>query len=188
MKKVYVTIMVGAISGLSLITMLNANQKKGKEQVWGYPFRGVSICVTPGQKTYELGEDMEISVVARNSGTDEVALVNNGGTLENFRAVLFDVNGQPVARSKTIEDLEAWRTRADNLPVVGSGRSPTRIRPGERSEREELLLLNKWFTIEQGGTYYLVVMRRIGSWEKGFAISNMAKINVAKAEKQQPSP
>lgn len=188
MKKVYVMIMVGATSALSLITMVRANQNKGKQEVWGYSSGGVSICVTPRQKTYEFGKDIEVPVVARNSGTEEVALVNDGGPLENLRAVLFDVNGQPVARSKTIEQLEASRSRTDNLPVAGSGRSPTRIKPGERSEREELVVLNSWFKIEHAGTYYLVVMRRVASWERGFAISNMAKINVVKAEEQQAAP
>lgn len=181
MQKVYTIIIVlGAISALCLIAMVDANEGKAEELVWGNPFKGVAISVRPSEKCFKLGQDMEILVSARNFAEDEVLIVREAGVWENFRAVLFDQDGRPVAKSKAVEEFEASIGKVSDLPISGSGRSPTRIKPGETSETQEVLRLNDWFKVDKEGTYFLVVMRQLWSWDKGFMISNMAKITIAK--------
>lgn len=180
MKTVNLIAILGILSGAHLILIGGASENKPEQPIWGNTFKGVAISVRPSNKRIKLDQDMEIGVFARNSGEDEVLLVNQGGVRENFRAVLFDQDGRPVAKSKAVEEFEASMGKVSDLPISGSGRSPTQIKPGETSERREVLQLKDWFEVNKAGTYYLVVMRRLWSWDKGFMISNMAKITITK--------
>ncbi|HOP79556.1 MAG TPA: hypothetical protein PLZ21_03220 [Armatimonadota bacterium] len=56
-------------------------------------------------------------------------------------------------------------------------RKTVEIEPGKVSTEEDVICLNDWFKIEEPGTYTLIVMRRIRSWD-GFPISNAVKIHI----------
>jgi hypothetical protein len=86
---------------------------------------------------------------------------------------LFSSDGRPAAKSKLAEESEA---------VIGepeeNARSITRIAPGQAIDGT--FNLNRWVKIDKEGTYYLVAMRRIWSWDSGFVISNLITIQVTK--------
>lgn len=176
MKTVNVIVMLGILSGAHLILTVGASEEKAEQLIWGNPFKGVAMSVRPRKSRSTLGQKIEISVLIKNAGEDEAVVFTTGGFLDNYRVALFDQEGRPVAKSKLAEEVEEYYGQEGGF----HRRRVTRIKPGETREGFQVFTLNEWFEIDKAGTYYLVVMRRLWSWDKGFMISNMAKITIAK--------
>jgi len=175
MKKGSVTIVVIALSVACLMGVPDASEQAREKPVWGNTFNGVALSVNPAKGQYNIGEPIEIMVLIKNFGEADATVFTVGGFLSNHRLALFEPNGVPVSKSEHAEQMEA---------SVGAGglttftRTETKIKPEEALP--ESFSLNDWFKLDNKGTYYLVVMRRLRSWDKGFVISNMAKILVVK--------
>jgi hypothetical protein len=89
------------------------------------------------------------------------------------------LDGRPVPKSKSVVELETLLGQQGMETTLR--RRVTRIKAGETTPGYKLFSLNEWFKIDKEGTYLLVVMRRLWSWDKGFLISNAAKINITKS-------
>ncbi len=153
-----------------------------EEPIWGNTFHDLAISVRPRKDRYTLGEDIEILVLTKNFGENEAHLRRKRGFFNNYRLELFDADGRPVAKSEYRAKREAL---IGQMPTGGmSGGSSMEIGPGRMASGYGSFSLNEWFKIEKEGTYSLVVMRPISSWDwdKGFLISNAAKIIITNSE------
>jgi len=145
------------------------------EPIWGNTFEDVAVSIHPGEIEYRLGTETEVPLLIKNLGGKEVRVLSTT-PFDSHKAALFDCKGRPVP----VTDL----ARVASLPFgkgKGSGRRSghvKRIKPGETIRRP--LRLDLWFRIDTEGTYKLVVMQRLWSWGDGFAVSNMATVNVKK--------
>ena len=175
MNRCCVTMLMVVVVGGFLMSRLDA-QDKEEESVWGPTLKGVAMSVRPRKSRSTLGQKIEISVLIKNAGEDEAVVFTTGGFLDNYRVALFDQEGRPVAKSKLAEEFEEYYGQEGGF----HRRRVTRSKPGETREGFQVFTLNEWFEIDKAGTYYLVVMRRLWSWDKGFMISNMAKITIVK--------
>lgn len=145
--------------------------------LWGSPLQGVSLSARSQQNSYKLGQDIEIRVYVRNLGDETALLLTEGTFLYNFRLALFGTDGKPVPKPDSVVELEAALAQQE---MLRTRRSVKRIAPGETKAGYEIISLNEWFTIDKEGSYFLVVMRRLWSWEKGFLISNVVNIKITK--------
>ena len=153
------------------------NQVTKKEPIWGSTFRDVAMSIRPEKSQYKLGEGIDIVITLKNFGKEVVELRGIRSIIRNYRFALFYPDGRPVPKTERFKQGEAY-IYIGKPPVVFSRRL-IRIEPGQTEPAG--FRLNNWFEIEKEGTYLLVVMRRIErSWEQGFLISNMAKINITK--------
>ena len=152
-----------------------------EEPIWGNTFHDLAISVRPRKDRYTLGEDIEILVLTKNFGENEAHLRLKRGFSHNFRLELFDADGRPVAKSEYRVKREAL---IGQMPTGRMSGSTMEISPGRMYSAYEVFSLNEWFKIEKEGTYSLVVMRAISSWDwdKGFLISNAAKIIISNSE------
>jgi len=167
--------------GAYLTTVRAAEETKAKELIWGWGFNGVAISVNPEKSRYRMGEEIQVLVTIRNLGEEEVMVVSTGGFIRNYRLALFDMKGWPAGKTKRMEEVEPYLARRPEIPVSSGG---TRLKPGEMFEHFQAFSLNEWIKIEKEGTYFLVVMRHLRSWDKGFMISNAAKIVITNGENQ----
>ncbi|MHB9024626.1 MAG: hypothetical protein ACYC7E_10695 [Armatimonadota bacterium] len=136
-------------------------------RIWGYPYVGIAVSVQPKKVQYTLGEKIEVTTYAKNVGTRSVPLVMDGS--EHLLA-LYTANGHPVPMTSAGEVTSALfgKKREARRRVVLT------LSPGKEIE-QRLFVLNNWFNITKAGTYYLVVMREV---ERGFAVSNLARISI----------
>jgi hypothetical protein len=151
-----------------------------KDRIYGNPFRGLAISIEPVKKQYEVGERIDISILFRNFGKEMARWSEiSGEPIRNYRFSLVDPNGRPLPKSSYAEDLEIstiGKRPQDIFSIRGDG-----IGPGVDVDMVIIttLRLDPYFKIEKEGTYFLVIMRRVTeSWEDGFLISNMTKINI----------
>lgn len=176
MSKLYIIIVVFLWVAPHAIDAEKAEALKKDEPVWGSTFQGMAISVRQTKERYAVGDKIEIVVVMKNFGETEASVLRVGDVAGNYRLALFDANGLPVAKREGAEAREA----AFGRPKAGS-RLLRKIEPGEMGPAYEELILNDWFKIEKKGTYFLIAMRRLWSWDKGFVISNMVKIKIAES-------
>lgn len=192
MKKVYMTITLVLLLGGYLMTVGYGDEEAteeaiwrhvlgDEEPIWGNTFQDLAISVSPRKDRYTLGEDIEILVLTKNFGENEAHLYRKRGFFNNFRLGLFDADGRPVAKSEYRAKLE---TSIGQVPTGYMSGSTMEIGPGRMASGYGSFSLNEWFKIEKEGTYSLVVMRAISSWDwdKGFLISNAAKIIITNSE------
>lgn len=179
----YILVLLIVLSTVYVIATVYGNDKASatnqvteKEPVWGSTFRDVAMSIRTDKSRYELGEGIGIVVTFKNFSDEPIKLCRFGGIIRNYRLALFYPDGRPVPKTEFAKREE---TVIGKPPVVFSRRS-IRIEPGQTEPAG--FGLKNWFQIDKEGTYLLVVMRRIErSWDKGFLISNMAKINITKS-------
>ena len=179
----YILVLLIVLSTVYVIATVYGNDKASatdqvtkKEPIWGSTFRDMAMSITPRESQYELGRTIEIIITLKNSGNEIVELHEIRSIIRNYRFALFYPDGQPVPKTERFKQGEAYIGKP---PVVFSRRL-IRIEPGQTEPAA--FSLKNWFQIDKEGTYLLVVMRRIErSWEQGFLISNMAKINITKS-------
>jgi len=176
MSKLYIIIVVFLWVAPHAIDAEKAEALKKDEPVWGSTFQGMAISVRQTKERYAVGDKIEIVVLMKNFGDTEASVLRVGDVAGNYRLALFDANGLPVAKREGAEAREA----AFGEPKIASRRL-IKIGPGEMGPAYEELILNDWFKIEKKGTYFLIAMRRLWSWDKGFVISNMVKIKIAES-------
>jgi hypothetical protein len=180
MKKIYMLVIPALLLGAHLTAVRAAEEKKARELIWGCEFKSVAISVNPKKSRYRMGEKIEVQVVIRNAGEEEVMVIYTGGFIQNYRLALFDIKGRPAGKTERAENFEASLGRKRDTPTSGTG---TRLNPGETFNQFQIL--NDWIKIEKDGTYFLVVMRKLKeSWDEGFMISNAAKIIITNSEDQ----
>ena len=143
-----------------------------EEHVYGNPFREMAMSIEPVKEQYRLGEPIEARVLIKNMGKTEIVLMGIRNSSLLYRLGLFFPDGRPVPTSEFMRKIEEnWGKRPSVMSLVHK-----EIQPGQTTA--SWFNLNALFDIEKPGTYHLVAMRRIESWDKGFMISNMVKINV----------
>jgi hypothetical protein len=163
----------------SILDQIEYNNFVYKDRVFGNPFRGLSMSIAPEKKEYEVGEEIEIRALFKNISQAEIELRQIGSGENDYRYGLYLPDGSPVPKSEYAENFEA---HFKERPPVISRRGGV-IKP--RDIIANIVLVGRYFKIEKEGIYFLVMMRRISeSWEDGFLISNMTKINIiSKKEK-----
>ena len=177
----YILVLLIVLSTVYVIATVYGNDKASttdqvtkKEPIWGSTFRDMAMSITPEEKQYELGQTISIIITLKNSGKEVVELHEIRSIIRNYRFALFYPDGRPVPKTERFKQGEAY-IYTGKPPVVYSRRL-IRIEPGQTEPAA--FSLKNWFQIDKEGTYLLVVMRRIErSWDKGFLISNMAKIS-----------
>ncbi|MBN1973599.1 MAG: hypothetical protein JW787_08160 [Sedimentisphaerales bacterium] len=156
-----------------------------KDRVFGNTFRGLAMSIAPEQDRYEIGDEIRISTLFKNFSEEEILLyLFSDNNQSDFMYALYFPDGSPAAKS---EYAKRFETNSDDklLPRRFSERDFS-FKP--REIHSFSIPVGRFFKIEKEGTYFLVMMRRItDSWEDGFMISNMTKINIVKkkTEKQE---
>lgn len=180
----YILVLLIVLSTVYVIATVYGNDKASatnqvaeKEPIWGSTFRDVAMSIRPEKSRYKLDEWIDIVITFKNFSDEPIELCNRSrGILRNYRFDLFYPDGRPVPKTELAKREEAYIGKP---PVRISGYT-IRIEPGQTASAG--FGLRRWLQIDKEGTYLLVVMRRIErSWDKGFLISNMAKINITKS-------
>lgn len=141
--------------------------------VWGAPYGGVAISVRPQAPRAVLGQEFDFDVLIKNV-SDAPMLLISSNPYRQYRMVLYDEDGRPVSRSEAVLDEERRAALPSNGAVFGYVK--TQLAPG--AEFKQLQFLTSWFAVDKPGTYSLVVMRQVGPWDQGFAVSNLAKFTL----------
>jgi hypothetical protein len=208
-KYILVTIVAAALVGGYLTVLSRAENQTPSQEMWGNPYNGVAISVSPTKSGYKLGEKIEVQVAIKNFGEEDARLLVENGEFGNYRLALYYPDGRPVAMSKQAEEAGFWGAppqletirfkepkkldssdkgsqpaaeaapKADEPPLV-TLRRMILVQPGKTAPQPETLTLDRWFKIDSEGTYLLVAMRRLTSWQHGFAISNAVRIQVTR--------
>lgn len=147
------------------------------EDIWGNSYRGVELAVRPDKNPYILGKDIILEVLARNVGTNTMELKEEGTVFRDFRAMLFTSEGKYLFPKK-------WQWKyfplSNNLgtpwPYFFKLKPGRVLKPGE--ETRYVVNLGEWYDITEAGTYYLLMMRRVTTWDNGFPVSNLVKLEV----------
>ena len=171
------SIVVLTVFGAQAISAGWAEEGKQENGIWGSPFQGLSISATPSRPGYSLGEQIDIRVRLKNTGQEPIDVLNSG-PLKTYRVAVFYADGRPVPKSKDLVEAEAWIGKPTEPGRVST--SINRLHPGEASPGFKVITLNPWFRLDEEGTYLVVVMYNLGSWEKGFAVSNLATFRVTR--------
>ena len=156
--------------------LMVAHADEPKEPVWGNSTNGIAIAVNCTKPQYVLGKEAEFIVAIKNVSNTAMNVIRSNPYAQ-YRMALFDQDGQPVAKSKIVIEEE------NRLPSQ-TGREGSRnildiVAPGRYLN--EMFNLLDWFNIDKAGRYQLVVMRQVdSSWDKGFAISNLAQVEITK--------
>jgi len=147
--------------------------------IWGNPFKGLSISARPSKPQYTLGEQIDVVLRRKNASQEPITLLDSG-PLETYGVAAFYPDGRPLPKSQQLREAEAW---------IGKPRKPSRtstwmkrLGPGEVSPGFIRITLNPWFKIDQEGTYLVLVMYNLGSWNKGFAVSNLVQFRITDGE------
>jgi hypothetical protein len=146
-----------------------------KDRIFGNPFCGLAISIAPIKDEYEIGEEIEISTLFKNFSKEELELrIDNG--IKDRQYVLYFSDGYPVPKSEFVEGYEASIKKPRSLPRTGSTQIYN-LKPRQILQFNDKV--SRFFKIEKEGTYYLIIMRGFArSWDDGFMISNMTKINI----------
>ena len=151
---------------------------------WGQPVQNVALSLRLAMKEddqstarteFDSASDIAVRLVATNLGPDTVLLKDLRGQFTSWRIALFDSRGIPVR--KTPAGLEQdWVASRNSMPMISG--SSYEVPPCE--ERVIFLRwLDKYFKIEQPGTYHLIMMRNIcESWNDGILISNLVEFRI----------
>lgn len=155
-----------------------------KEDVrWGLRTQGVALSVKTDQQEYQLGAYIQLAILVKNFGDKSTELLSVNGTARTYRVELFDDDGNSVG--KTPEGMAVDNGDIASGDSVIVSRSWRKLEPGEVAP--STFTLNRYVDIKKPGTYYLVIMRRLLSWDKGFLVSNMVKIHVVEAKPKKAS-
>jgi hypothetical protein len=157
-----------------------------KNRIFGNPFCGLAVSIEPKKAEYEIGENIEISILYKNFSKENLKLRIDryyGDTEDSSYAIYFP-DGNPVYKSELIEKYEANINKPLEFPRRGSDMLLD-LRPSQIYIFTNNI--SRYFKIEKEGTYSLVIMRNItGSWQDGFMISNMIKINIVSKKEKKP--
>ena len=164
---------------------IEADNNRYKDRIFGNSFCGLAMSIEPKKDVYEIGEDIEISIIVRNFSKEKQLLRWDRyyGDMEDYSYAMYFPDGNSVPNSELIEEYEANINKPHEFPRIGSGGlldfKPEQIYSFNNK-------INRYFKIEKEGTYFLVIMRNItGEWKDGFMISNMTKINIVKKKEEQ---
>jgi hypothetical protein len=157
---------------------IEAKNIRYKNRIFGNPFCGLAMSIEPKKAEYEIGENIEISILYRNFSKENNSLRwdRSYGDIEDCSYAMYFPDGNPVYKSELIEKYEANINKPLEFPRSGSNMLLD-LRP--RQIYTFTKNISRYFKIEKEGTYSLVIIRNItGSWQDGFMISNMTKINI----------
>jgi hypothetical protein len=135
-------------------------------------FMGALIVVKPMRDNYHLGAPMLVSISITNISKEEIRLVDTNPEEDDYHVSLYS-SGGTLVRSSTTES-QADRSTLGNA----KSRSILTIGPGQSVSKSPDL--RKSVHIETEGIYYLIVTRRILTWDSGFVVSDKVKIEVVK--------
>ena len=150
------------------------------ESVWGNPFKGAAISITPSMPEYTLGERIDLWLWFKNVGDKKVTLLYSGHR-HSCRVALFYADGRPVPESRPARQAEGTVT-SDFPPSLST--QMIRLGPGETEHGFQVITLNPLFKIDAEGTYRVLVMFCPRKWAEGFAISNLATFRVVGAKEK----
>jgi hypothetical protein len=129
-------------------------------------FKGALLLVNPSESPYRLGSPMPASITITNIGQADIHGVYTSFFEEDYRVSVYSADGRLLRSPATV------------LSDKPRSRSEFTIKPGE--SRSTTLDLTRLTHIDEGGTYYLTIARRIATWDSGFVVSDKIKINVVK--------
>ncbi|MBN1973601.1 MAG: hypothetical protein JW787_08170 [Sedimentisphaerales bacterium] len=153
---------------------------KYKERVFGNPFNGLAMSIALEKEQFEIGEEIEIQALFKNLTESEIYLRQLDDGARDIRYGLYFFDGSPVPKSEYAEKFEASLSE----PLQSYSLRGSFIKP--KAIVIYIVPISKYFNIEKEGTYFLVMMRRItDSWEDGFMISNMTRINIVKKKTEK---
>ncbi len=164
-------VLASTIAALSLAAESHAEDEEPEEDVWGSTFGGLALSVKPVKSESALGQSVVLRLTIRNCGDDSRTLIDTR-PYSDYRFLLFDAVGAPVAKSESARKREAAPKDIPRSGVV------IPLAPGE--EACLTFTLGNLFKIEKEGAYFLMIMRRLDSWDEGFVVSNLARIKIAK--------
>jgi hypothetical protein len=155
---------------------IEASNIRYKDRIFGNTFHDMAISIEPTKDEYEIGDEIEILCLFKNFSKKKQNLeFISDSTLFDYRYALYFYSGSPIQKSDYYKKIE------DNIGKTSSTISERGTQLRSQEIFSYLLKINQIFKIEKEGTYFLVIMRRIkNSWEAGFMISNMTKINIVK--------
>ena len=142
------------------------------EHVYGNSFREMAMSIDPAEEQYRLGGPIGIKVLIKNSGETGIVLQGISRSRSLYRLGLFFPDGRAVPTTEYMKKIEEnWGKPPSVCSILRK-----EVKPGQTTA--DWFDIYPIFDIKEPGTYHLVAMRRIESWDKGFMISNMVKINV----------
>ena len=53
---------------------IDADNERFKDRVFGNPFRGLAMSIAPLKAQYEISDDIEISILVKNFGQEQIIL------------------------------------------------------------------------------------------------------------------
>lgn len=149
-----------------------------KEMRWGNQVKDVALAVKPNKSEYEIGDDIQLEIFVKNFGKGKAEILTVGGREQSFRIELFDDEGTPVAKTSHAKKVDDDAEASTDISIPT--RSVAQLESGGESTTR--IMLNKYFDIQKPGTYRVIIMRRLWAWEKGFLVSNMAKIQIVERQ------
>lgn len=165
-------IQVSSIKGQGDIRSNNINSPA----LFGSPNNGLVISAATNNNEYQLGQNIILTVILKSIDENGTHILSSGpkNTFNiDYKIVLFDSDGRHANQTDKYLKLE----KSDNTtPPIIPSRFGTIIRPGD--EVKDMFTINDWFEINREGIYSIIVMRKLDSWEDGFAISNLVSFKV----------
>ncbi len=167
-------LLVASLSTAAVLCAVGEGTEPMKDLVWGSRIEGLALSAKPERPEYKVGDEILTTVLVKNFGEKRADILTVGGRDESFRLELFDNKGRPVPKT------ERGRKADESASGVSGPDIPTRsvTQLDSAGESSTSIVLNRYFEIKKPGTYYLIVMRRLWTWEKGFLVSNMAHFRV----------
>jgi len=148
-----------------------AEERPG-EPIWGLPTSAVKLSAKTEREAYRKEEHITVIVRMRCVGELPVEIVDTEGCVD-YRLWLFRENGQPVPLSQGAEKAGKQRSTREGAVLSIGG---TTIRPGTDVCQE--LLLDEWFNEKKAGSYFLVIMRRVGRKGEELAVANGVRFKI----------
>jgi hypothetical protein len=175
-SKIYIPMYIGLFLMSGFFTIALAQQTSHK--VWGSTAQGMALSINV-YKRYTLGKEINITADIINN-SDKTIVMSSRNVISQYRLALFDQEGNPVNKTKFVIDNENKTNKSK--PIIVMRNIAHRLDQGK--QYSEQININDWFVINKAGTFQLVAMRKISySWDDGFMISNLVKIEIEKPDK-----
>lgn len=142
-------------------------------RVWGPELGGLAMSIRQ-LRPYTLDQDgLHVDITIENRGDEPVRLYEHTSP----KMVLYDSFFRSVPHCQAIRS-RAISFEGDPSETGPESLMPTTLEPGQTVSSTAWVDVR--FEIEEPGTYYLVVMRPLKTWNHGFLTSNIATITVGK--------
>ncbi|MGB2987271.1 MAG: hypothetical protein WBE26_15490 [Phycisphaerae bacterium] len=146
--------------------------KTNVQEPWGNQLRGASMSLRSDQSKYALGQPIRLTMHIRNHSRQDIRLLSTD-IVTTYRLLAFDTHGHPMEKSDELK-----RAEESSEPPGVISRSLTILKPDE--ETTESFDADRLVKVQQPGVYYMVVIRRLMSWDEGFLVSNAIHVEIVR--------